>query len=265
MPEGNEIHRFAQTHAALFAGRKVHVDSPNGRFADANALDGKKLLGVDAVGKHLGYNFGRDLIMHVHLGIYGDFRQGKMPLPEVTGAVRLRMYTRTDWLELRGGTDTSIFSGAKWGSLLKRLGPDPLRPGADPAPGFEKIQKRNTQIGALLMDQSVFAGIGNIYRAELLFRARISPWRPGKETSLAELKGIWKDAKKLLSEGVKNTRYVTTIPKDRPHRSARLVLEEELHYVYRRHGKPCFICGTKIGRKEMAGRTVYWCPKCQKD
>ncbi len=178
MPEGNEIHAFAQRHAAMFAGKKVRVDSPNGRVSDAEILDGRKLLGVDAVGKHLGYNFGRDLVLHVHLGMYGDFREGKMPLPEVKGAVRLRIYTKTDWLELRGGTDTSIFSHTKWESLLKRLGPDPLRQGAVPSPGFEKILKRNTPVGALLMDQSVFAGIGNIYRAELLFRARMNPWRP---------------------------------------------------------------------------------------
>lgn len=264
MPEGNEIHAFAQRHAAMFAGKKVRVDSPNGRVSDAEILDGRKLLGVDAVGKHLGYNFGRDLVLHVHLGMYGDFREGKMPLPEVKGAVRLRIYTKTDWLELRGGTDTSIFSHTKWESLLKRLGPDPLRQGAVPSPGFEKILKRNTPVGALLMDQSVFAGIGNIYRAELLFRARMNPWRPGKNTTLVELKAIWKDAKKLLSDGVKNTRYVTTLPKDRPHKNHKPVLEEELHYVYRRHGKPCFLCGTKIGRAEMAGRTVYWCPDCQK-
>ena len=264
MPEGNEIHRFAERHAAAFAGKRVRVDSPNGGFPDAEVLDERKLIGVEAVGKHLGYNFGRDLILHVHLGMYGDFKQGTLPLPPVKGALRLRIYTKTDWMELRGGTDTSIFTQAKWESLLKRLGPDPLNPDSDPKPAFEKIAKRNTPIGALLMDQSVFAGIGNIYRAELLYRARIHPLRPGKNVTPAALKGIWNDAKKLLGEGVKNTRYVTTRPKDRPHKS-NPVLEEELHYVYRRHGKPCFVCGTKIERADLVGRTVYWCPTCQKD
>jgi endonuclease-8 len=264
MPEGNEIHRFAERHAAAFAGKRVGVDSPNGGFPDADVLDGRKLIGVEAIGKHLGYNFGRDLILHVHLGMYGTFKGGKLPLPPVKGALRLRIYTKTDWIELRGGTDTSIFTQAKWESLLKRLGPDPLIPGSDPKPVFEKIAKRNTPIGALLMDQSVFAGIGNIYRAELLYRARIHPLRPGKNVTPAALKGIWNDARKLLHEGVKNTRYVTTRAKDRPHKS-NPVLEEELHYVYRRHGKPCFVCGTKIERADLAGRTVYWCPTCQKD
>jgi endonuclease-8 len=263
MPEGNEIHRFAEQHAAAFAGKRVRVDSPNGGFADAEVLNGRKLLRVDAVGKHLGYNFGRDLILHIHLGMYGDFHQGRMPFPPVKGALRLRIYTKTDWIELRGGTDTSIFTQAKWESLLKRLGPDPLIPGSDPKPAFEKIAKRNTSIGALLMDQSVIAGIGNIYRAELLYRAKIHPLRPGKDVDPGMLKSIWRDAVKLLGEGVKNTRYVTTLAKDRPHKRGP-VHEDEEHYVYRRHGKPCFVCGTKIERADLAGRTVYWCPNCQK-
>ena len=263
MPEGNEIHRFAELHAAAFAGKRVQVDSPNGGFKDAEILDGRRLLRVDAIGKHLGYNFGRDLILHVHLGMFGDFKQGKMPLSPEKGALRLRIHTKTDWIELRGGTDTSVFTDAKWESLLKRLGPDPLIPGSDPKPAFEKIAKRNTSIGALLMDQSVIAGIGNIYRAELLYRARMHPLRPGKEVDLAALKAIWKDAQKLMSAGVRDTRYVTTLAKDRPHPRGP-VLEDEEHYVYRRHGKPCFVCGTKIERAELATRTVYWCPYCQK-
>ncbi|HLH33045.1 MAG TPA: DNA-formamidopyrimidine glycosylase family protein [Alloacidobacterium sp.] len=263
MPEGNEIHRFAQDHAAVFAGKRVRVDSPNGGFPDAEVLDGRKLLRVDAVGKHLGYHFGRDLILHVHLGMYGDFHQGKMPFPPVKGALRLRIYTKSDWIELRGGTDTSIFSNAKWESLLRRLGPDPLIPGSDPKPAFEKIAKRSTPIGALLMDQSVMAGIGNIYRAELLYRAKVHPLQPGRDVERAVLKGIWNDAKKLMGTGMRDTRYITTRPKDRPHKNGP-VHEDEARYVYRRHGKPCFVCGTKIQRAELAGRTVYWCPECQK-
>jgi endonuclease VIII len=264
MPEGNEIHKFAERHAAAFAGKRVQVDSPNGGFPDAEVLNGRKLIGVHAVGKHLGYNFGRDLILHIHLGMYGNFWEGNMPLPPEKGALRLRIYTKTDWLELRGGTDTSIFTQAKWESLLNRLGPDPLISDSDPTPGFEKIAKRNTPIGALLMDQSIFAGIGNIYRAELLYRARIHPKRPGKNVDLPALKKIWADAQKLMRAGMTDTRYVTTRPKDRPHKSG-TVLEEESHYVYRRQGKPCLVCGTKIELADMAGRTVYWCPVCQKD
>jgi endonuclease VIII len=263
MPEGNEIHRFAERHAAAFKGRRVHVDSPNGAFPDAEVLNGRTLRSVEAVGKHLGYVFGRDLILHLHLGMYGDFWEGKMPLPPEKGALRLRVWTKTDWIELRGATDCSIFDAAKWRSLMARLGPDPLREEADPTSAFEVISQRKTPIGLLLMDQSVIAGIGNIFRAELLFRGGINPNRPGNAAGDKALRGIWKDAQVLMAAAMEDRRIVTTRPKDRPHRRGP-ALDDEVHYVYRRHGKPCYVCGATIKREAMGGRTVYWCPVCQK-
>jgi endonuclease VIII len=264
MPEGNEIHRFAERHASAFAGKRVKVDSPNGGFPDAKVLDGRMLRSVKAVGKHLGYVFGQDLILHIHLGMYGDFWEGKMPLPPEKGALRLRIYTKTDWLELRGGTDTSIFSEEQWQALLARLGPDPLQTDADPEPAFTVIEKRKTPIGLLLMDQSVIAGIGNIFRAELLYRAHIHPERPGKEVGRPEMKSVWRDARALMAAAVEDRRIVTTRAKDRPHKRGP-VQDDEVHYVYRRHGKPCFVCGATIKKEDMGGRTVYWCPQCQKN
>ncbi|TCK75373.1 Fpg/Nei family DNA glycosylase [Acidipila rosea] len=264
MPEGNEIHRFALRHATAFAGRRVQVDSPNGGFAHADLLDRRMLRGVEAYGKHLGYFFGRDLILHVHLGMYGDFREGQMPYPAAKGALRLRMWTKTDWIELRGPTDCSIFNEERWKALLQRLGPDPLREDSDPAPAFALIERRATPIGALLMDQSVLAGIGNIYRAELLFRARLHPFRPGSAVSASQRKGLWTEAKKLMRNGMVDRRIVTTRPADRSHRS-RPVHDEDVHYVYRRQGRPCRVCSVKIESRQIAGRTVYWCPQCQKD
>ncbi len=80
MPEGNEIHRWAERHAAAFVGKRLHVEGPHGRFKDAAVLDGRKLERVLAVGKHLGYDFGKDHILHVHLGRFGDWTEGQMPL-----------------------------------------------------------------------------------------------------------------------------------------------------------------------------------------
>jgi endonuclease-8 len=262
MPEGHEIHRFAERHAKAFAGKKVRVESPNGGFADAGTLDGRKLIDVLAIGKHLGYKFGRDLTLHVHLGQYGDFWEGTMPYPEAKGALRLRMSNKTDWLELRGPTDCSIFSDEDWEKLAARIGPDPLNADADPQIVYETIAKKKTHIGALLMDQKIVSGIGNIYRAELLYRARLHPDRPGKDVPAEMLKRIWQDAVVLMKDGMKDRRMVTTLAKDRPHRTGK-ALDEETHYVYRRQGKPCRVCATEIESKPMAGRTVYWCPVCQ--
>ncbi len=264
MPEGHEIHRFAQRQTHAFGGKQVRVDSPNGAFPDAGLLDGRRLQRVVALGKHLGYRFGRDLTLHVHLGQYGDFREGEQPMPEPKGALRLRMWTKTDWLELRGPTDCRIFSDEEWERLEARIGPDPLDDKADPGPMLALIRTKKTPIGVLLMDQSVVSGIGNIYRAELLYRARICPDRPGREVTAPELKAIWKDAVALMRDGMEDRRMVTTRPRDRPHARGR-ALDEEVHYVYRRQGRPCRVCETEIKSKPMAGRTVYWCPLCQKD
>lgn len=298
MPEGNEIHRWAERHTAAFAGKTVQVEAPaTSRFLEAPALDGRKLVGVRAVGKHLGYDFGKGRILHVHLGMYGDFTEGTGPLPPEKGALRVRLWNRAAvkrgpapgeskrhawysnddgtghiapeavaWVELRGPTDCSVWTEAQWSALVERLGPDPLN--GDKADRFvEKIGKRKTPVGALLMDQTVAAGIGNIYRAELLFRARLSPFAAGNTVPAATLAAIWKEAIPLMKAGMVDRRIITTKPKDRPSyklsKKAEPVLKDEAHYVYRRQGRPCLICGTKILTEVMAGRNLFWCPACQ--
>jgi endonuclease-8 len=265
MPEGNETHRWAELHAEMFAGRKVRVDSPQGRFTDAGLLDGRVLQGVIAVGKHIGYDFGiiqgERRILHVHMGLYGDFTEGAQPKPATRGALRLRIWDKAQWLELRGPTDCSVWTEAQWQSLLARLGPDPLNRDR-PAKMIERITARKTAIGLLLMDQSIVSGLGNIYRAELLFRAGVSPFRAGRDVSPATLRGIWKDACALMPQAMIDRRIVTTRPRDRPHKRGE-ALNEETHYVYRRQGQPCFLCGTKVETTLMAGRNLFWCPVCQ--
>ncbi|HEY8997940.1 MAG TPA: DNA-formamidopyrimidine glycosylase family protein [Edaphobacter sp.] len=294
MPEGNEIHRWAARHEAALGGRPVRVDGPQGRFTDSDVLDGRKLERVRAVGKHLGYDFGKDRILHVHLGLQGDFTEGSGPLPEVKGALRLRMwnaqkvkkpageggskphrwYSEDDgtdnlppeeiaWVELRGPMDCSIYTNEKWEALVKKLGPDPLN-GDGPEKMLPKVAKSRKPIAELLMDQTMFAGVGNIFRAELLYRARLSPFRMGRDVDEKVLRSIWKDAVELMPAAMVDRRIVTTKPADRPHKRG-LALKEEAHYVYRRNGLPCFVCGTVVKKQEMAGRNLFWCPTCQAD
>jgi endonuclease-8 len=292
MPEGNEIHRWAERHFAAFGGKAVRVDGPQGRFTDVDVIDGRKLRWVMAVGKHLGYDFGKDRILHVHLGLQGDFTEGSGPLLAARGALRLRMwneaavkrpatpgvskkhawYSEDDgtghiapekvaWVELRGPMDCSIYTQDMWEKLLQRLGPDPLH-GDGPQKMIDRVAKSKKAIGELLMDQSVAAGIGNIFRAELLFRARLNPFTPGKNVAEKTLRSIWKEAVVLMKAGMVDRRIVTTKPSDRPHKKGK-ALKEEAHYVYRRQGRPCFVCGTKIFTEVMAGRNLFWCPFCQ--
>ena len=263
MPEGNEIHRYAVQHAELFQGRTLDVAAPNGRFeSGAKQLHRRKLRAVDAYGKHLFYDFGKGRQLHVHLGMYGKFRDGAMPFPEPKGALRLRMSNRSHWIELRGPTACEVVDEDARETLLKRIGPDPLRDDAEAAISTERIRGSRAPIGALLMDQSVIAGVGNILRAELLFRAGLSPFRAGKTVGKKALVELWRDAKVLLQEGMVDRRIVTTRPQDRPHPNGK-ARRFETHYVYRRKGLPCFLCGTEIMTKEFVGRNLFWCPQCQ--
>lgn len=295
MPEGNEIHRWAERHAAAFAGRVVRVDGPQGRFTDSDVLDGRKLVRVMAVGKHLGYDFGKDRVLHVHLGLQGDFTEGSGALPAVKGALRLRMwsaekvklpavegvskrhgwYSEDDgtghlqpeqvaWVELRGPMDCSVYTQAQWEKLLERLGPDPLN-GDGPEKAMERIAKSKKPIGMLLMEQEVMAGVGNIFRAELLFRARQSPFVLGRDVAEKTVRGMWKDAVELMRAGMVDRRIVTTRAKDREQKTGKVQVGDE-HYVYRRNGRPCRVCGTKVMKMEgFAGRNLFWCPVCQAD
>jgi endonuclease-8 len=263
LPEGHTIHRLARDHAPLLRGRAVRASSPQGRFSEGAALlDGRVLERVEPYGKHLFYVFEGDALLHVHLGLYGGWLTGTRPAPEPKGALRLRLQTDQHWLDLRGPTTCEISTPADRERVLARLGPDPLRKGADPSAAWARISTSKTVIGALLMDQGVLAGVGNVFRAEVLYRAGLSPFRPGRGVPESTWQGIWDDLKVLLRAGVRAGHIVTTERVDRDRRSGAPRLEDR-HYVYRRTGLPCRRCGTQVRTEVLVGRNLYWCPVCQ--
>ena len=246
----------------------MHVTSPQGRFAAGAALlDGRVLDEVLSYGKHLFAGFGGDTL-HVHLGLYGTFTGGTGAPPPARGALRMR------WDGRRPGRRRRVDRPARPDRLrgarprrrstaiLARLGPDPLRPRADGGRAHRRIAGSRTAIGALLMDQSVLAGVGNVYRAELLFRHGVSPFRPGRGVDAPLWARMWADLVALMRAGVRLGRIVTTRPEDRARRRG-AVHREDAHYVYRRTGLPCRICGTEVRTEVMVGRNLYWCPVCQ--
>ena len=267
MPEGHTLYRLAREQSALFAGRPVHVTSPQGRFdAGAALLDGRVLDEVFSYGKHLFARFGGDHL-HVHLGLYGSYLTGTGMPPPAKGALRMRWEADGPdgagvWTDLRGPTACEVLLDPEVAAILDRLGPDPLRPRADGGRAHRRIAASRTAIGALLMDQSVLAGVGNVYRAEILFRHRVSPFRPGRGVDAALWAQLWADLVTLMKAGVRMGRIVTTRPEDRARRSG-AVRREDAHYVYRRTGLPCRICGTEVRTEVMVGRNLHWCPTCQ--
>ena len=260
MPEGHTIHRLAREHTALLLGRPVSMASPQGRFAEGAALLSGRVCGrVEPYGKHLWHHFEGDLSLHVHLGLYGGWLTGTGAPPEPKGALRLRMVAGDTWLDLRGPTACEVHTPADRQRVLERLGPDPLRKDADPDRAWQRIRRSKAPIGQLLMDQAVLAGIGNVYRAEVLFRAGLSPFTPGQAVPPETWAALWADTRLLMRAGVRAGRIVTTLPADRDRRSGP-ARREDAHYVYRRAGLPCRRCGSEVLTQVMAGRNLFWCP-----
>lgn len=188
---------------------------------------------------------------------------GEWAPPAPRGAVRLRLAGEHGVADLTGPTACEVLDADGVAAVRRRLGPDPLRPDADPKAFIAAVRRRKRSIGELLMDQSILAGVGNIYRAEVLFRVGMSPFRQGKRISAARLQQIWDDLVPLMEYGVA-TGFITTVdaeevPEPLPEGDA----EAGRWYVYHRALRPCLRCGTRIAEREVAGRRLFWCPACQ--
>ncbi|MGH3354973.1 MAG: Fpg/Nei family DNA glycosylase, partial [Nocardioidaceae bacterium] len=217
MPEGHTLHRLAAEIGAAFGGRRVRTGSPQGRFEAAAALLDRSLLrGAEAAGKHLFLEFSRGRWVHVHLGLYGSFLLARGPAPDPRGAVRLRLSTRTSYADLRGPTVCELVTTAERDAVLDRLGPDPLRAGADPGLVWARLRRTSTPIGILLMKQDVLAGVGNVYRAEVLFRHRVDPHRASSSLEHRTWMSMWHDLVFLMAEGVRTGRIDTVLPEHTP-------------------------------------------------
>lgn len=334
MPEGHSVHRLARQFGDVFGGAQLAVSSPQGKFtAGAARLDGHVLELAQAHGKQMFLYFSHDLVMRVHLGLYGawDFggdssftgastigaprRIGEKELapndplesavlepggvvqeysgpPAPKGAVRVRLVSLHGWADLRGPTACEVLTPSEAAAVRSKLGPDPLNnfPG-DGDEFVRRLRKSSTSIALLLMKQEVLAGVGNVYRAEVLFRLDLDPTRTGKSLQLSEAQDLWRDIATIMADGVRDGRIITTELADRAsglgievgrgvavgQRKAtepasyigvrnpnKDVPVEDAHYVYKREGLPCRHCGTVIAMAELAGRKLYWCPSCQR-
>lgn len=263
MPEGHTVHRIAKDHGALLVGRTVAVSSPQGRFeADAARVDGKVLDRLEAYGKHLFYSWSNGDVGHVHLGLFGKFRVSKAPVaPAPVGMVRMRLQSDLATIDLAGPTDCTIGTPDDRARIVARLGPDPLRRDAKPAIAIAKMAKSKQALGAVLLDQSVLCGVGNVYRAEALFVNGINPNRAGRDTDPIELEALWSTIAGMLRKGVKDNRIITVDRSELDLPPGRRLRRGEANYVY--HRDICLRCGTPIQTAALAGRPCYFCPVCQ--
>ncbi len=263
MPEGHTIHKIARDQTGWLVGGPLRVSSPQGRFAeDAARVDGATLRRIEAYGKHLFYEWDTGEIGHVHLGLFGRFRvhHGDEPV-EPKGAVRMRLVGERVIVDLNGPTACSVDPPAVRDEIVGRLGPDPLRRDGRPEPMIDRIARSKRPIGDLLMDQSVVAGIGNVYRAEALFVTGIHPRRPGNTLHEAETRALWDTATAMLRQGVRDGRIVTVRRDELGLPRGRRIPRREATYVYQRDR--CLRCGDAIRTIEIANRTCYYCPTDQ--
>ena len=244
MPEGDSLHRVARRLQAL-VGQYVEVETPHPRAAVKRLperLDGRRLEGVEAVGKNLLLRFEGGLVLRSHLRMKGRWRL------ERRGAVRVGK----PWLVLRGEEQEAVlWNGAELELVgprgAPRLGPDIL---GDP-PDFETMlarlhTARERELGDALLDQRLVAGIGNLWRAESLWEARVSPWRRLDMVTDDELRTVLDSAHRLMRTALDGRRA----PRQ----------------VYRRVGRPCRRCGGTVRSAPQGdhARIAYWCPACQK-
>ena len=256
MPEGHKIHRQARMLEELFRDRPVAASSPQGRFASQAArINGQVLQEAFAWGKHLFLHFS-DLYVHVHLGLYGDWRSSGGP------NVRLALSSGSNSAYLSGPNTCELLDETGVRAVIGRLGPDPLR--ADPQ-GKERfcraIKKKAVPIGKLVMDQKVVSGPGNIYRAECLFRVGISPFRKGQNVAVPRLERLWDDLACAMGQGLQSG-IIDTLESKYKRAGADEV--DTRFAVYHRTGRACPRCGTTVKETLMGGRRLFWCPGCQR-
>lgn len=257
-----------------FAG-EIEIDptiaSANGRMGQTNQRGTDLGAVYDAAGENSLSSIGapRKARMHVRMseqtrGLDGADETGWPP--PIVGQVRLRLLTAVTSADLRGPTACELQTPDEVQATIAKLGPDPLVD--DLAEGEERfvaaVRRKATPIGLLLMDQSVVSGIGNVYRAELLYRALLDPHTPGKIVPEELVRQLWRDWTRLLVIGVETGQMMTMDDLDPEAYRRAMASRDDRHWVYHRAGLPCRVCGTEIVLEEMAARKLYWCPNCQK-
>lgn len=261
MPEGHTIHRLAHDHRRDYVGQKLGVSSPQGRFAhEAGLLNGDRLVETDARGKHLFHRWESGRIVHVHLGLYGKFRRHKSPPPEPRGAVRMRVVGERKAFDLVGPNCCELMTQDEEDRLIARLGQDPLRADADPEIVWQRLRRSRAAIGTLLLNQSIIAGVGNVYRADVLFDQRISPERSGRDLSREEFDSLWNRLCEFLAVGVRYNRIITADAEEVGRTRGRMRKGERL-LIYKKD--LCPECAGPVDCWELGNRWMYACPTCQ--
>jgi endonuclease-8 len=294
--------RFAGRAVRVSSPQGKFADSAallDGAVLDEAEAHGKHLflgfLGFEGHQDHQGHRYPRDFPgpggggdaeragwVHIHLGLIGKVTFDG----QVSETVRLRIEApdgpvgpdgpdgpgqpgapgRGSTMDLRGPAACELITDDEKRAVHARLGPDPLRPGDDPDRARARMARSRMPVAALLMDQKVLAGVGNVYRAEVLFRHGVDPFLPGRDLGRGLWEAMWADLVVLMGQGVRTNRIDTVRPEHEPEAMGRPPRRDDHGgevYVYRRAGLPCLVCGTVVLTHPLAARNLFWCPTCQ--
>jgi formamidopyrimidine-DNA glycosylase len=269
-----EVETVRSQLAPLLEGRRIEqveimderLTRPFDPASVAAELAGERIAAVERRGKYLIVRFESDRILLIHLRMTGSFRhapRGELP----DDAHRRAVVTLDDESDVayrdvrRFGTWLLLEPGELDDYLAARLGREPLGPGFTTRELGRQLAERRAPVKALLLDQRVVAGVGNIYADEALWRARIHPLRPGRELGPDELRRLHRAVREALAIGI--ARQGSTLREYSTPDGSRGSMQHEFR-VYGRAGEPCFRCGTPIEKLRAAGRGTWYCPNCQR-
>lgn len=263
MAEGHTIICWAQALTPL-VGEPFEVVQLPKRFKEcALGLVGHHLRSVETWGKHLLLHLSDGRTIHCHAMMYESWQIGKvgMKLRKQVRHVRLRLRTVRHEAVFFHGPVVEVLTPKELAGhpRLKSLGPDLLSPKFDREEVWRRLKReRDREIGDVVLDQRIVAGIGNIYKSEGLFLAEMDPRRRVETLTTREIERLWEVLIPLMWLGANTRGPVTTVPERLQHSGDR-------NWVYRRRGEPCFRCGTAIVmfRQGELDRTTYYCPNCQ--
>ena len=253
--EGTAVHGDSTVHGVNTVLGDSTADAPDAAQQTAGLV-------TDAAGEDSLASIGAPRVARLRMAEQERLESIDSFPPEPVGAVRVRLLADDVVADLRGPTACEVLSPEQAQAALAKLGPDPLvDPGKKSEDRFTaSVRKTATPIGLLLMDQSVVSGIGNVYRAELLFRARLNPHTRGKDVPEETVRALWKDWTKLLRIGVELGQMMTMDRLSPRRYNEALAHRDSRHWVYHREGKPCRVCKTPIVMEMAAARKLYWCP-----
>jgi endonuclease-8 len=248
VPEGHLLHHLEREHTDRLVGRVVEASSPQGRFAEgAAAIDGRRLDQVEAYGKHLFERYG-DEVLHVHLGRLGSWRWLEAPATDPRPQVRLRLAVAAGAADLIAPIVCELGPRSLRDEVVARLGPDPLRADADVDAVRRALAADARPIGAVLLDQSVLSGVGNVLRSEVLYLIGVDPRTPA--SAFERFDDLWSTLVAVMERATRLGQIVTVDDDTAPEREARFVYRQER----------CRRCGAEVERLEIGGRAMYVCP-----